>query len=360
MLTESKFIAVVVGLGLFACGEGKLLDPGLDYGPEDAPASAKDDSATNPASMARLTIGTVLKTTFTATSRWRAFVFTATAGEKLDIYVDGLRGLDTVAYVYNVSATTGRPYSRNIARNDDTETSGWTVGSNTTGSSNRFNPQSSSILGFVPRYSRGYAVVVTTYQQAGRGTANVVVRRAAVDVPKFVAGGTGRFVELAGIRAEELRVNSAVTALSPSMEDVQDMPASTAAFKASPAALRAQLTAAPGAPAFVGAAFGRAFVGEDDAEFFEYLAGSSSVAAIAPQQAGVVLAELLAAHRQLTDGQWAVVRPRFNAMGASAAAGATHAFSVRMEESGDWSNLAVVLVDVNAGEVRLLKLSRHD
>ena len=223
----SKLIAGVVGLGLAACGVGKELDQGLDYGPEDAPLSSKDDSATSPASMARLTLGSVLKTSFTATGRWRALKFTATAGEKLDIFVDGLRGLDTVAYVYNVSATTGRPYSRPIATNDDTESPGWTVGSNTTA-----NPQSSSIIGFVPRYSRDYAVVVTTYQQASRGTANVVVRptQTALGNLSFVGAASGRFQTLAGVRFEGVDLSQAasdVVAATPS-----DWPTWAAAYRA--------------------------------------------------------------------------------------------------------------------------------
>jgi hypothetical protein len=47
-------------------------------------------------------------------------------------------------------------------------------------------------------------------------------------------------------------------------------------------------------------------------------------------------------------------------MAASAAVGATHAFSVRVEESGDWSRLAVVLLQVGSGELRLVTLTRSD
>lgn len=161
----------VLFLGLVAsCGEVKVLERGPDYGPEGSSAdvSAKDDSATSPASMARLSTGVALRTTFTATGRWRAFKFAGTAGAKVDLFVDGLRGLDTVAYVYNVSVTTGRPFGRAITSNDDAADARWTS-----------NPQSSSILGFTPRYSRDYAVVVTTYRQAGRGSATVLVRPGA-------------------------------------------------------------------------------------------------------------------------------------------------------------------------------------
>jgi hypothetical protein len=348
-------------VALSACGVGKELAPDLDYGPEDAAVTAKDDSATNPASMARLALGTPLRTTFTATKRWRAFKFAATAGQKVDVLVDGLRGLDTVAYIYNVSATTGRPYSRSIARNDDTEASGWTVGSSTT-----FNPQSSSIFGFVPRYTRDYAVVVTTYQQAGRGTANVVVRAAPVELPKFVAAGTGRFVDLVGaggafrVRGEVMKVAPEVNALVPSHTALQDMGAFTDAYRVDPATLRAHVAATPAGPAIVGAAFAEAFVGgDDDPESRDYIAGSA-VDAISLQRVGAAYADLLARHRDLSAAEWAPVRAAFDRLGAAAANGGTHAYTIRMEESGDWSYLAVVVLDVGKGEIRLLNLRRHD
>src|SRR5439155_19696705 len=93
--------------------------------------------------------------------------FHGSAAKQVGICVDGVAGLDTVAFVYNVSATTRRPYGKPIASNDDTEVAGWTT-----------NDYSSSIPSFVPRYSRDYAVVVTTYRQAGRGTATVVIHDA--------------------------------------------------------------------------------------------------------------------------------------------------------------------------------------
>src|SRR5205814_2219737 len=114
----------------------------LDYGPEDGSAIAdgKDDSATRPASMARLVPGAPIRTTFTAASHWRAFKFSGSAGQSVDVYVDGLGGLDTVLYLYRISRVTGRPYYRPLAVNDDTGEEGWTVGSN-----RAFNPYSSNV-----------------------------------------------------------------------------------------------------------------------------------------------------------------------------------------------------------------------
>jgi hypothetical protein len=335
-----------------ACGEGKLPEPGLDYGPEDAPLSVKDDSATNPASMARLRLGTPLRTTFSATSRWRAFKFAATGGEKFDIYVDGLNGLDTVAYVYNVSATTGRPYGRSIAKNDDTETEGWTA-----------NEMSSSILGFVPRYSRDYAIVVTTYRQAGRGTASVLVKRAQAVAEPFIAGGSARFVDLQGVRAEVMRVKPEVSALAGAVPgSSQGYSTFAAAYRVSPADLSAAIAADPSRPAIVGAAFADAFGASGDDEFAAYLARDSTVAAAPLQRLGETLTQMLRDH--LRDGidaaEWSIAGANYDQLGAAlVAAGATRAFSVRMEESGDWSDLAVVVLDVATGDVRLVCIRRE-
>ena len=345
-----------LSLLVLACGEGKLLEPGLDYGPEDARLSAKDDSATSPASMGRLQVGAVLKTTFTTTSRWRAFKFAATAGEKLDVYVDGLRGLDTVAYIYNVSATTGRPYSRAIAKNDDTEAPGWTVGSNTAA-----NPNSSSIVGFVPRYTRDYAVVVTTYQQAGRGTANVVVHRAQAAGSAFVSGSKGVFMDLNGLRVEIMKVRPELDAIAAATSTY--MTPFLIAERFAPADLRAAFAANASRPEFIGNAFAEIFSG-DDPEFAEYLARSAAVvAAISPARVAATLEEMFRFHAGsgLPAAKLAQAQLGFQQLGAAAIAdGASHAFSVRMEESGDWSYLAVVVVNVDTGDVRHICMRRQD
>lgn len=155
-----------------ACGTEKVPEAGPDYGPEEGlPLAAKDDSATAPASMKALAFGEIQQTTFTATRRWRAFTFAGKVGQKVALFVDGLRKLDTVAYVYRVSATTGRPYGRALASNDDTTAPAWKLLSNTAP-----NPQSSSINSLLLKAEGTYALVATTYQQAGRGSAEVQVR----------------------------------------------------------------------------------------------------------------------------------------------------------------------------------------
>src|SRR5439155_22034485 len=116
------------------------------------------------------------------TRRWRAFTFAGQPGLKVDVFVDGLRGLDTVAYLYKVSATTGRPYGRAIVSNDDTRQATWKLRTNA-----RPNPYSSSIISFVLREQRTYALLATTYQQAGRGTAEVQVKATVPPPPAHCA-----------------------------------------------------------------------------------------------------------------------------------------------------------------------------
>jgi hypothetical protein len=92
-------------------------------------------------------------------------LFSGRAGQRIDVYLDGRYGLDTVVYLYKVSRTTSRPYGRPLASNDDTDASGWTI-----------NEYSSSIQGFALWEDRAYAVVATTYEQAGIGSADLSLR----------------------------------------------------------------------------------------------------------------------------------------------------------------------------------------
>jgi hypothetical protein len=157
-----------------ACGVAKVPQDGPDYGPETGSlVEAKDDSATSPASITRLSLGRIYRTTFTSTRHWRAFKFPWTRGQRIDVLLDGLSGLDTVVYLYKVSASTGRPYGRPIASNDDSEESDWRLSTN-----RRPNPYSSSILAFELREDRYYAVLATTYDQTGVGSAELLVRAA--------------------------------------------------------------------------------------------------------------------------------------------------------------------------------------
>ncbi len=164
----------VLGLSLAACGaddahqSNKQEQLGVDFG-EDG----KDDSATAPASIEDVAFGDVKTTDFSRTAKYRGFRFTGGAGQKVDMYVDGLRGLDTVLYLYKASATTGKPTGRPIASNDDTRSAGWTLRTNTTP-----NPYSSSVNDFALPAAGRYVMLATTYNQAYSGRAEVTVKSA--------------------------------------------------------------------------------------------------------------------------------------------------------------------------------------
>jgi Kazal-type serine protease inhibitor domain len=141
---------------LFGCSAEKPAPVGPDYG-----EAGKTDSLHAPASTVSATPGTAQTASFTARSQYRAFTFDGQKGEKVSLYADGLKGLDTVAYLYK--ATSGAPTGRAIAQNDDTRDDSWTK-----------NSLSSSIVNFVLPETRGYALVVTTYD-GSTGKASVTV-----------------------------------------------------------------------------------------------------------------------------------------------------------------------------------------
>ena len=324
---------------VLSCGEEKLSEPGLDYGPEDAPVAAKDDSATSPASMARLTIGQPIYTTFTATGRWRAFKLTAVAGAKLDVFVDGKSGLDTVAFVYNVSATTGRPYGRPIASNDDTQVAGWSS-----------NTASSSIAAFVPRYSRDYAVVVTTYHQAGRGTAQVVVRGATTSTPAafFVTSSPGRSVTIDGTHGEALTVSPAANAL---VGALKEGPAPyAAAYRFAPADLAQALATTAAAQPLLGAAFSDSL-----GTMSEYVKGPEiSVASIDAHLGGAAIDSFLHDVIGTLDPSLGT-RAAFGSIAAAMIRdGATHAFQTHYDNGDDMSYDGIIVANTATGDVRIV------
>ena len=161
----STFVALL----LLACAaeEEKVQQAAPDYGAEDG----KDDSAARPSSIEPIDLGQVLTTEFTWHEQFRAFTFSGHAGQEVDLYVDGLDGLDTVLYLYKVSAHTGRPFGKALVANDDTADAGWTIATNT-----EPNPYSSNVLAFALPEDRNYALVATTFWQLYDGQAEVVVK----------------------------------------------------------------------------------------------------------------------------------------------------------------------------------------
>jgi hypothetical protein len=140
---------------LIGCSSEKPALVAPDFGDD-----GKADSLHAPASTVDATPGVAQSASFTARSQYRAFTFDGVKGEKVSLYADGLKGLDTVAYFYKANGT---PIGRALAQNDDTRDDSWTK-----------NPLSSSIVDFVLPETRGYALVVTTYD-GSTGHANVTV-----------------------------------------------------------------------------------------------------------------------------------------------------------------------------------------
>jgi hypothetical protein len=149
-------------------GIGKDPSPAPFYGTEE---EGKADTARKPASTEPIAFGIVKTATFTPTEQFRAFTFSGAAGQLVDLYADGLDGLDTVLYLFRVSPQTGRPFGWPIAWNDDASDAGWMVGSNP-----EPNRWSSHVASFTLPELGSYALVVTTYWQLYDGAAEVVVK----------------------------------------------------------------------------------------------------------------------------------------------------------------------------------------
>jgi hypothetical protein len=163
----SVLLPMFASLCVGACNPAEKPEPfSPDYGAEDA----KYDSAQAPASIYDLPLNEVGYANFSSRSQYRAFRFNGKKGQKITAYVDGLKDLDTVAWLYRVSATTRKPYGKALAYNDDTRVEGWTVRTNTVP-----NPYSSSIVDFVLPETRAYALVASTYD-GSTGKAEVVIK----------------------------------------------------------------------------------------------------------------------------------------------------------------------------------------
>lgn len=172
----------VLGLSLAACGgddahpSDKQEQLGVDFGDE-----GKDDSVASPASIEAVSFGDVKTAEFTRMAKYRGYRFAGRTGQKVDMYVDGLSGLDTVLFLYKASATTGKPTGRPLVSNDDTANPGWILRSNTT--ANRY---SSNVNDFALPADGNYVLLATTYNQAYSGRAEVTVKS-----PGVPAGGEG-------------------------------------------------------------------------------------------------------------------------------------------------------------------------
>jgi hypothetical protein len=145
---------LLLPLLLIACGEKPA-----PFVPEYL--DGKDDSAHAPASVVDLTDSATAS--FTSKSQYRAFRFSGEKGQRVSIFVDGLKDLDTVVYLYRAN---DNPTGRALKWNDDTLDDSWTQ-----------NPLSSSIVNFTLPETRSYAIVATTYD-GSTGKANVSLKSA--------------------------------------------------------------------------------------------------------------------------------------------------------------------------------------
>jgi hypothetical protein len=185
LLSGARMRTLCLMMMFAACSAEKPAPIGPDFGDEDA----KLDSAKAPASFSALGIGEVATSSFTGKSQYRAFHFDGKKGQKVTVYVDGLKGLDTIAYLYKATST--KPTGSPLVSNDDTDSDGWAVKTNKT-----HNPYSSS-FDFVLPESRSYAVVATTYF-GDSGKAEVVVKSAPTTCGGIagIACASGQYCEL--------------------------------------------------------------------------------------------------------------------------------------------------------------------
>ncbi len=158
-----RISALLMAALLAGCAADKTPDPGPDFGSGD---DGKADSATRPASTEPLAIGTIVRTSFDASARYRAFLFEGKKSQRVDLYVDGLADLDTTVYLYRARA--GKPIGRSLAYNDDTSGS-WIVSSNQAP-----NDLSSSLRFYLPE-TGSFALVASTYDHAGVGAAEILI-----------------------------------------------------------------------------------------------------------------------------------------------------------------------------------------
>jgi hypothetical protein len=177
--------SLALGLILVACGIEKEPPIVPDYGPE---AGGKEDSATRPAVTIRIGYSQTVSVELGNGVNWRAFQFAGYKGQVVNAYAQGLNGTDTVLYLYKVSRLTGRPYDGPIGYNDDDAQGGWAL--QKTGS---WNPYSSAIFNATLPEDRDYALVLTTYHQAGGSALVEVVGLNAIypsTIPHFAGSGT--------------------------------------------------------------------------------------------------------------------------------------------------------------------------
>ena len=167
--TRLRQCSILLAASLAACAVLPAKDG--DVGGSDRVAEeVRQGSVRRPDSVVPIAYGQVVTARLTRSAQFRGFTFAGTRGRVIDLYADGLSGLDTVAYLYR-AARDGAPTGPALASNDDTAAPGWVVRSNAAP-----NALSSNVLAFTLPATGQYTLVVTSYRQRATGAAEVVVK----------------------------------------------------------------------------------------------------------------------------------------------------------------------------------------
>lgn len=173
----------------------------------------------------------------------------------------------------------------------------------------------------------------------------------AAPVPPFTAGHTGVRVDLEGVQAEVMRLDPAAAGLA---RTPSYYPTFVSAYHVEPAVLREALARSE---LLAGAAFAGAL------EINDWLtADQVAIAATDPRTLGATLFAMLEGH--VTSGVISAadarrVRADHELIGRSMIAdGATHAFTTRYEESGDYSYVGVVTANTETGALNIAGIRR--
>jgi hypothetical protein len=345
MRLNGKFGILAGALALAACSGGKPAPALPDYGPE---AGGKDDSATRPSVSVRIGYDSVVDFNLgDGGVNWRAWVFAGNKGQLVDAFAQGVDGTDTILYLYKVSRITGRPYGKPLAYNDDTADSGWSLRKGL----GDFNPLSSSIHGAALPEDRDYALVVTTYQQAGGHALVEVVPRGAIypsTIPPFAGANTPTPVVFADDSTHATVLATRQYPVSSTLQVVMrgsGLTISAAIYRADPSDVAAIF--ADGT--YVGLAYGMLY-GAPQANGYD--------ASWTPINASDAIDSLLTAWGDNSDATRQLVTFVLSSMFKDAAfkAGDVNVYRIHWDNGDDTNAEGIAAVKTTTGEIRVLAI----
>lgn len=341
-----KRVAGVLGLSLaclgVACSSGA--SKGDSSGPDFGVETSQADSASRPTSLVDLGPGQYGTAVITSSVQWRGFRFAGHAGESVSVYADGLQGFDSVLYLYKVSRTTGRPYGRPVASNDDTADASWTT-----------NALSSSIASFTLPESRNYAFVVTSYGQASSGNAHAWYY---VDAPSsqgampFPGTGSSSPQDFQGIAVRSLPVSQDVLTTAASAHTANFIVAPVR-LKADPASLQAVLADSARLATFTYDLLYNAKAIFNGNNPHLTAQATAIVASSAPSTMATAVGRTWGTEQgRLDDADNAILASMFADGGF--ATSAVQVYKIHWDNSDDTSAEGILAVDPSSGEVRAL------